>query len=49
MAFAIAAVTGVADGVTIDDPACAEVSYPTFWSDLARLTGVDSVPTGATR
>ena len=39
MAFAIAALTGVADGVTIDDPACAEVSYPTFWSDLAWLTG----------
>jgi 3-phosphoshikimate 1-carboxyvinyltransferase len=38
MAFAIAAVTGIADGVTIDDPACAEVSYPTFWADLARLT-----------
>ncbi len=37
MAFAIAALTGVADGVTIDDPACAEVSYPTFWTDLVRL------------
>ncbi|MBX3032173.1 MAG: 3-phosphoshikimate 1-carboxyvinyltransferase [Chloroflexi bacterium] len=37
MAFAIAAVTGVAEGVVIDDPACAAVSYPTFWSDLARI------------
>ena len=35
MAFAIAALTGVADGVAIDDPACAEVSYPGFWADLA--------------
>jgi 3-phosphoshikimate 1-carboxyvinyltransferase len=49
MAFAVAAVTGVADGVTIDDPACAEVSYPTFWSDLARLTGSDAAATGGTR
>ena len=28
----------LSDGVTIDDPASAEVSYPTFWSDLALLT-----------
>ena len=44
MAFAIAALTGVADGVTIDDPACAEVSYPTFWADLARLTDAGAAP-----
>ncbi len=37
MAFAIAATSGVAEGVIIDDPACASVSYPTFWSDLARI------------
>ena len=46
MAFAIAAITGVAEGVTIDDPACAEVSYPTFWSDLAQLTGTTPSGTG---
>jgi 3-phosphoshikimate 1-carboxyvinyltransferase len=39
LAFAIAAATGVADGVVIDDPACASVSYATFWSDLATVTG----------
>ena len=37
MAFAIAAATGVAEGVVIDDPACASVSYATFWSDLAGV------------
>ncbi len=47
MAFAIAALTGVADGVTIDDPACAEVSYPTFWADLVRLADAGVSPRGA--
>ena len=37
MAFAIAGLTGVAGTVTIDDPACAAVSYPGFWTDLAAL------------
>jgi 3-phosphoshikimate 1-carboxyvinyltransferase len=37
MSFAIAALTGVAGTVDIDDPACAAVSYPTFWTDLERL------------
>ncbi|MFN8519929.1 MAG: 3-phosphoshikimate 1-carboxyvinyltransferase [Chloroflexota bacterium] len=37
MAFAIAAATGVAEGAIIDDPACAAVSYPTFWGDLAAI------------
>lgn len=49
MAFAIAAVTGVAEGVSIDDPACAEVSYPTFWSDLAQVTNSGSTPAGTSR
>jgi 3-phosphoshikimate 1-carboxyvinyltransferase len=49
MAFAIAALTGIADGVTIDDPACAEVSYPTFWSDLERLTDTGAATDGAIR
>jgi 3-phosphoshikimate 1-carboxyvinyltransferase len=38
MAFAIAALAGVAGTVDIDDPACAAVSYPTFWTDMERLT-----------
>jgi 3-phosphoshikimate 1-carboxyvinyltransferase len=37
MAFAIAALTGVAGPVVIDDPDCAAVSYPGFWSDFATL------------
>lgn len=38
IAFAIAAVTGVAAGVELDDAACASVSYPGFWDDLATVT-----------
>jgi 3-phosphoshikimate 1-carboxyvinyltransferase len=37
IAFAIAAVSGVAASVELDDPACVDVSYPTFWSDLEGL------------
>ncbi|MFV2064473.1 MAG: 3-phosphoshikimate 1-carboxyvinyltransferase, partial [Chloroflexota bacterium] len=37
MAFAVAALTGVAGEVRIDDPACAAVSYPTFWTDMESL------------
>ena len=37
MAFAVAALAGVAGSVEIDDPACAAVSYPTFWSDMESL------------
>ena len=37
ISFAIAALTGVAGTVDIDDPACAAVSYPTFWTDMERL------------
>jgi 3-phosphoshikimate 1-carboxyvinyltransferase len=37
MAFAVAALTGVAGTVRIDDPACAAVSYPGFWDDLEVL------------
>jgi 3-phosphoshikimate 1-carboxyvinyltransferase len=25
--------------ITVDDPACVDVSYPGFWMDLARITG----------
>jgi 3-phosphoshikimate 1-carboxyvinyltransferase len=38
MAFAVAALTGVAGTVRIDDPACAAVSYPSFWMDLETLS-----------
>jgi len=38
MSFAIAALTGVGGTVDIDDPHCAAVSYPTFWTDMERLT-----------
>jgi 5-enolpyruvylshikimate-3-phosphate synthase len=38
MAFAVAALTGVAGTVRIDDPACAAVSYPGFWDDLEALS-----------
>ena len=37
IAFAIAALTGVAASVELDDPECVSISYPTFWSDLAEL------------
>jgi 3-phosphoshikimate 1-carboxyvinyltransferase len=37
IAFAVAALTGVAGAVELDDPACVAVSYPTFWTDLAAL------------
>ncbi|MGI8829117.1 MAG: 3-phosphoshikimate 1-carboxyvinyltransferase [Candidatus Limnocylindria bacterium] len=38
IAFAIAAISGVATAVELDDPDCTAVSYPTFWSDLAAVT-----------
>jgi 3-phosphoshikimate 1-carboxyvinyltransferase len=37
MAFAVAALTGTAARVEIDDPGCAAVSYPSFWRDLEGL------------
>ena len=37
MAFAVAALSGVASAVELDDPACVAVSYPGFWADLARV------------
>ena len=38
MAFGV---LGTREGneVTVDDPACVDVSYPSFWRDLARVTG----------
>ena len=37
IAFAIAALCGVAGTVHIDDPDCAAVSYPSFWTDMEVL------------
>jgi 3-phosphoshikimate 1-carboxyvinyltransferase len=34
IAFAVAAMAGVAASVELDDPDCVAVSYPTFWTDL---------------
>jgi 3-phosphoshikimate 1-carboxyvinyltransferase len=38
MAFGV---LGTREGneVAVDDPACVDVSYPSFWRDLARVTG----------
>ena len=38
MAFAV---LGAATGgqISVDDPACVDVSYPDFWRDLGRVTG----------
>ncbi|HET8587831.1 MAG TPA: 3-phosphoshikimate 1-carboxyvinyltransferase [Candidatus Limnocylindria bacterium] len=44
MAFAIAALTGVAGEVRIDDADCASVSYPTFWDDLEAVSMAKAVP-----
>ncbi len=37
IAFAVAALTGVASAVELDDPDCVAVSYPGFWDDLASV------------
>ena len=37
MAMAVAAWTGVAKTVDLDDPACVAVSYPSFWDDARRI------------
>jgi 3-phosphoshikimate 1-carboxyvinyltransferase len=41
IAFAVAAATGLAASVHLDDPDCVAVSYPGFFEDLAALTGMD--------
>jgi 3-phosphoshikimate 1-carboxyvinyltransferase len=38
IAFAVAALAGVATRVWLDDPACASVSYPSFWDDLRTVS-----------
>jgi len=37
IAFAVAALTGVAGSVELDDPGCVAVSYPTFRADLTAV------------
>jgi 3-phosphoshikimate 1-carboxyvinyltransferase len=37
IAFAVAALAGVASAVELDDPECVAVSYPSFWADLAAV------------
>lgn len=39
IAFAVAALAGLAEAVELDDPGCVSVSYPGFWDDLAEATG----------
>lgn len=39
IAFAVAALGGVAGSVTLDDADCCGVSYPTFFDDLATVSG----------
>ncbi len=41
MAMAVAAWTGVAESVVLDNPECVAISYPTFWRD-ACLIGIES-------
>jgi 3-phosphoshikimate 1-carboxyvinyltransferase len=38
IAFAVAALAGVASAVELDDPDCVAISYPTFWTDLAEVS-----------
>jgi 3-phosphoshikimate 1-carboxyvinyltransferase len=38
IAFAVAALAGLAEAVELDDPGCVSVSYPGFWDDLAEVT-----------
>jgi 3-phosphoshikimate 1-carboxyvinyltransferase len=42
--FAIAAATGVAGDVVLDDADCVAVSYPTFWDDLAAVSAATGAP-----
>ncbi|MBA2255164.1 MAG: 3-phosphoshikimate 1-carboxyvinyltransferase, partial [Chloroflexi bacterium] len=44
MAFALAAVSGAAGTVEIDDPGCVAVSYASFWEDLATVSAAAGIP-----
>ncbi|MEO7117869.1 MAG: 3-phosphoshikimate 1-carboxyvinyltransferase [Candidatus Limnocylindrales bacterium] len=45
MSMAIAALTGVASSVSLDDPACVAVSYPSFWDDLSAMSAMSAAST----
>lgn len=47
MAFAVAALCGVAGAVEIDDPTCVGVSYAPFWDDLEMVTAAEHEPVPA--
>ncbi len=47
IAFAVAGLVGIAGEVRLDDPACASISYPTFWEHVARVTGGDGMSAAA--
>jgi 3-phosphoshikimate 1-carboxyvinyltransferase len=47
IAFAVAALSGTAGEVTIDDPECVGVSYPGFWDDLEAVSGDRTRPRSA--
>jgi 3-phosphoshikimate 1-carboxyvinyltransferase len=38
IAFAVAAMTGLASAVELDDPDCVAVSYPSFWDDAGVVS-----------
>jgi 5-enolpyruvylshikimate-3-phosphate synthase len=38
--MAVAAWTGVARTVELDDPACVAISYPTFWDDARQIGAI---------
>jgi 3-phosphoshikimate 1-carboxyvinyltransferase len=40
MAMAVAAWTGVAKSVELDDPSCVAVSYPSFWGDARQIAAL---------
>lgn len=42
IAFAIAALAGLAPSVELDDPTCVSVSYPDFWEDMAAVSGAQA-------
>ena len=44
IAFAIAALVGVAGEVRLDDAGCVAVSYPTFWDDVALASTMAGAP-----
>jgi 3-phosphoshikimate 1-carboxyvinyltransferase len=48
IAFAVAAATGVALDVVVDDPACVAVSYPGFWQTLAWDASMTRTPASGT-